>query len=64
MRVGGPYTVKVSFVGYGTYTQDNITLSLGQNYVVNAVLTENLFTLDEVVATATRTTSLMRKPAH
>ena len=55
MRVGGPYTVKVSFVGYGTYTQDNITLSLGQNYVVNAVLTENLFTLDEVVAMATRT---------
>ncbi|MCA1758274.1 MAG: carboxypeptidase regulatory-like domain-containing protein, partial [Bacteroidales bacterium] len=55
MRVGGPYTVMVSFVGYGTYTQNNITLSLGENYVMNVVLSEKLFALDEVFVTATRT---------
>ena len=30
MRVGGPYTVEVSYIGYGTNTTNNITLSLGE----------------------------------
>ena len=55
MRVGGPYTVKVTFIGYGAYTQNNITLSLGENYVMNVVLTEETTSLDEVFVTATRT---------
>jgi hypothetical protein len=55
MRVGGPYTVKVTFIGYGAYTQNNITLSLGENYVMNVVLSEESTSLDEVLVTATRT---------
>jgi hypothetical protein len=55
MRVGGPYTVKVTFIGYGAYTQNNITLSLGENYVMNVVLSEETTSLDEVMVTATRT---------
>jgi hypothetical protein len=55
MRVGGPYTVKVTFIGYGAYTQNNITLSLGENYVMNVVLSEESLSLDEVLVTATRT---------
>nr|WP_321353687.1 carboxypeptidase regulatory-like domain-containing protein [uncultured Draconibacterium sp.] len=55
MRVGGPYTVKVTFIGYGAFTQNNITLSLGENYVVNVALTEETLSLDEVLVTATRT---------
>ncbi|MGB9809971.1 MAG: carboxypeptidase regulatory-like domain-containing protein, partial [Caldanaerobacter sp.] len=55
MRVGGPYAVKVTFIGYGAYTQNNITLSLGENYVMNVVLTEETTSLDEVFVTATRT---------
>lgn len=55
MRVGGPYTVKVTFIGYGAFTQNNITLSLGENYVVNVVLTEEALSLDEVIVSATRT---------
>jgi len=55
MRVGGPYTVEVSFIGYGTYTQSNITLSLGENYVMNVVLSEETTSLDEVLVTAART---------
>uniref|UniRef100_UPI0032163C86 TonB-dependent receptor n=1 Tax=uncultured Draconibacterium sp. TaxID=1573823 RepID=UPI0032163C86 len=55
MRVGGPYSVKVTFIGYGAYTQNNITLSLGENYVMNVVLSEETLSLDEVLVTATRT---------
>ncbi|MBN1986700.1 MAG: TonB-dependent receptor, partial [Prolixibacteraceae bacterium] len=55
MRVGGPYTVQVTFIGYGAYTQNNITLSLGENYVMNVVLSEETLSLDEVLVTATRT---------
>lgn len=52
MRVGGPYTVEVSYIGYGTNTVNNITLSLGENYAHNVVLTEQATTLDELVVTA------------
>lgn len=55
MRVGGPYTVEVSYVGYGTSTTSNISLSLAENYVLNVVLSEEATTLDEVVVTALRT---------
>lgn len=55
MRVGGPYTVKITFIGYGAYTQNNITLSLGENYVMNVVLSEESLSIDEVLVTATRT---------
>lgn len=55
MRVGGPYSVEISYIGYGTSTTNNVTLSLGENYVLNVVLSEETTTLDEVVVTATRT---------
>ena len=55
MRVGGPYRVEVSYIGYGKNTTNNITLSLGENYSLNVVLSEGTQMLDEVVATATRT---------
>ena len=55
MRVGGPYTVEISYIGYGTSTTSNITLSLGENYVLNAVLSEETTSLDEIVVTALRT---------
>ena len=31
-KIGGPYSVEVSYVGYKTEKQDNIYLSLGQEY--------------------------------
>ena len=55
MRVGGPYTVEVSYVGYGKKLADNITLSLGENYVHNVVMEEESFALGEVVVTARQT---------
>ena len=55
MRVGGPYTVVITYIGYGKSTINNITLSLGENYPLNVVLSEETSTLNEVLVTATRT---------
>ncbi|SCD19959.1 Outer membrane receptor proteins [Proteiniphilum saccharofermentans] len=55
MRVGGPYTVEISYIGYGDNIAENITLSLGENYVHNVVLVEETVTLSEVTVTAQRT---------
>ncbi len=52
MRVGGPYTAEVSFLGFGSTKSGNITLRLGENYVHNATLTEQTVNLSEVVVTA------------
>jgi len=55
MRVGGPYTVEITYIGYGKSTTKNIILSLGENYALNVALSEKTSTLDEVIVTATRT---------
>ncbi|HEX2868516.1 MAG TPA: carboxypeptidase regulatory-like domain-containing protein [Ignavibacteriales bacterium] len=35
MRVGGPYTVKASFIGYKAQIIEGVNLSLGQNYTID-----------------------------
>src|ERR1700743_3824512 len=42
LRVGGPYTFKVSFVGYKNFVQEGITLSIGQDQKINTKLEDNL----------------------
>jgi hypothetical protein len=55
MRVGGPYSVKVSFIGYSTSTYTDIILKLGENYVQDAELAQATTALQEVVvSTAAR----------
>jgi len=50
MRVGGPYTVEVSFIGYKTQKLEEIYLKLGESYAVDVKLNENgSTTLNEVV---------------
>jgi outer membrane receptor protein involved in Fe transport len=55
MRVGGPYTVEVTYIGYGKNTTEGITLQLGETYSHNVVLTEEAFTLDELVVSTRKT---------
>ncbi|UOQ74725.1 TonB-dependent receptor [Hymenobacter cellulosilyticus] len=54
LRVGGPYEVKVSFVGYTTYSQGNIQLALGKTFEVNVNMAEEGRTLGEVVVKGNR----------
>lgn len=51
MRVGGPYTAKVNYIGYSEVIKEGIALSLGQVYTLNLTLQESSETLDEVVIT-------------
>ncbi|HEY1024558.1 MAG TPA: TonB-dependent receptor, partial [Sphingobacteriaceae bacterium] len=51
MRVGGPYTIEVSYVGYQPKTVTNVTLRLGEPYVLNVSLVQGA-QLNEVVITA------------
>ncbi|QNE41144.1 TonB-dependent receptor [Hymenobacter sp. NBH84] len=52
MRVGGPYTVTVSYIGYKEQTFNDISLTLGQPYVLNATLTTEGTELQGVTVTA------------
>jgi len=58
MRVGGPYTITISYVGYKTQTFDNILLILGKTEDVNVVLYENAEELATVVITGTSGTNI------
>ncbi|WP_207421375.1 TonB-dependent receptor [Desertivirga brevis] len=51
MRVGGPYTVAITFIGFETKTINDIYLQLGQPYNLNTILKEAGNQLAEVVVT-------------
>ncbi|HAI77012.1 MAG TPA: cell envelope biogenesis protein OmpA, partial [Microscillaceae bacterium] len=42
LRVGGPYKVTISFVGFNDKVEENIFLSLGQTYSLDASLVEGV----------------------
>lgn len=52
MRVGGPYTVKASFVGYKEEVIENVYLQLGQPFVLNFSLVDEATQLAEVVVSS------------
>jgi hypothetical protein len=51
MRVGGPYTVRVSFVGYKEQVFENLTLNLGVATNLDVRLVDETTQLEEVVVT-------------
>lgn len=54
MRIGGPYTIEITYVGFQKNTYNGIFLSLGEDFTLNSVLKDNSVTLDAVEITATR----------
>ena len=52
VRVGGPYTVTVSFVGYNPQIQEDVFLNLGQNFRLEFTLESEAVEIGEVVVTA------------
>lgn len=54
LRVGGPYTLTVSFVGFKEEKQDNITLLLGQDFTADFSLVVETTQLSEVTVAANR----------
>ncbi|MBK8515862.1 MAG: TonB-dependent receptor [Saprospiraceae bacterium] len=54
MRVGGPYSVTVTYIGYQEFVHNNIYLSLGVTADVNTKLTEESVQLGEIVVTSSK----------
>jgi hypothetical protein len=52
LRVGGPYHIDVTYVGYKAQAFDDITLSLGEPYVLTVKMAEGSQSLQEVVVSA------------
>ena len=53
MRTGGPYVVEISCLGYQTVRFTDIKLALGENYVLDGNLTDDVEALMEAVVIAT-----------
>lgn len=51
MRVGGPYTVEVSYIGMETKKFENVSLTLGETEDLSCSLSNNSKELEEVVVT-------------
>ncbi|MFZ1527832.1 MAG: carboxypeptidase regulatory-like domain-containing protein [Ferruginibacter sp.] len=49
---GGPYTIEVTNVGYGNYSEANVNLPLGENTRMDVVLSTSATVLTDVVVTA------------
>lgn len=52
MRVGGPYTLTFSFVGYRSYVVEDVYLTLGDTYNQRAILSSEAIELDDLIITA------------
>ena len=52
MRVGGPYTIVISYVGYKKVEFTDVQLSLGETSTINALLKESSQQLNEVIVTS------------
>ncbi|MEP1257578.1 carboxypeptidase regulatory-like domain-containing protein [Algoriphagus sp.] len=54
MRIGGPYTIQVSFIGYQAASFSNVVLRLGEPYQLSATLNDDSTELGEVLIAASR----------
>ena len=54
LRVGGPYKITFSYVGFKSKEVDNVSLTLGKTTNIDASLSEDGETLDEVVISASK----------
>jgi len=58
LQAGGPYTVKISFIGYQSVVFDGLDLPLGENIVQNAWLQSSTTVLEDVVVTGTSNSNM------
>ena len=57
MRVGGPYRVTATMIGFQPKTAENVELSLGETQRLDLELEPQVVELEEIAVTAARTTS-------
>lgn len=54
MRVGGPYSVEITYIGYNTEIFKGIHLVLGEEYTLNVKMTDDDNLLQEIVVTGSQ----------
>src|SRR5215510_11264767 len=54
MRVGGPYTIDVTFVGFETQRFEDIYLKLAEPFLLNTLMAKSITTIENVVLTTTQ----------
>lgn len=54
LRVGGPYEVTISYVGFASQQQTDVYLTLGKTYTLEVLLVEESQALEEVVVVSDR----------
>jgi len=54
MRPGGPYSIEVSFIGYTKKSLTDVSLLLGETFVINTAMEEASTQLNEVVVVAAK----------
>jgi len=52
MRVGGPYTVSISYIGFNEQNFEDVNLTLGKSETISLAMTPDSQELDNVVVTA------------
>jgi hypothetical protein len=58
MRIGGPYTVQISFIGFEAMSYSGIVLKLGEPYSLSSTLSDGSTELGEVVISSSRSAEL------
>ncbi|MEN8251587.1 MAG: TonB-dependent receptor, partial [Bacteroidota bacterium] len=61
VRVGGPYTITVSFIGYNNFEVKDVNLQLGETYSINAKMTDSSVALEDVVVVADKNAVIDKK---
>jgi len=56
LKVGGPYIISVSYVGYSTQTLNDIYLRLGENRELNFSLSEKAIELEDITVSGNKST--------
>lgn len=59
MRVGGPYTIEVSYVGHDKEVFEDIFLQLAETFILNVTLKKTTATLETVVLTTGRRNTIL-----
>jgi len=52
MKIGGPYTIKISFVGYKDYILKDVYLQLNETFEFNATISKDVIEMEELVISA------------
>ena len=54
LDVGGPYKIEISYIGYQSFIQNNIFITLGQEFKLKTQLFPDSESLNEIVITANK----------